>query len=49
MKEIASDDLDDIAIEDVKSANKGEEGNKVKAFIKKSFKNVYVQLFKTFA
>lgn len=49
MKEIASDDLDDIAIDDVKSQNKTEEANKIKAFIKKSLKNFYVQLFKNFA
>ena len=49
VKEIASDDLTDITIDDVKTTAKGDEATKVKTFIKKHLKNYYMKLFESFA
>lgn len=49
MKEIASDDLNDISVENPKSECKNKFADKVKSYIKKNLKTEYVNIFKNFA
>lgn len=49
MKDINNNDLDDIVVAEIKTTDKNEISERVKAFLKKNLKAETAQLFKNFA